>query len=214
MQKTVTALTLLLAFSTCAFAGEVIDSFESSDNSARLAQRGDWTFADGVAACESDPDLYKKYNNHGPIIRWQAEFTDAEIEFEMKASDCQRIVFTLNGDGHVFRMVSFAKTDSSKAKAGKAKRASQQSRLIAWGTKSSKENKGDSTLLEDFPTLDQINDQWVGFSLRVKDGKAQLKLGDASIDLEHVALGRDKKEATLSFAEGSIAIRNFEMSVQ
>ena len=43
-------------------------------------------------------ELYKQFKNRGPIMKWPREFNDAEIQFEMKAMNCPRVVFTLNGD--------------------------------------------------------------------------------------------------------------------
>lgn len=203
-----TVFALLAAFillSTSAPAKEFVDSFQSDANPDRRAERGAWVFKNGEASCVADPELYKKFKNHGPIIRWSGDFKKVDVELEMKATDCQRVVFTLNGDGHVFRVIL----------AGRPVKEGQRavtSRLIAWAEKSSKENKGDTTKPKGLPNLDAIDTKWVKLNLSIKGQTGELSIGDFKTTLDHAALARDKNSITLSFASGDIAIRNVKVN--
>ena len=188
-------------------ADDYTDDFSSKQDDARKALRGDWKFEKNQASCVADPELYKKYNNHGPILRWNKDFTDGDVQLEMKASDCQRLVFTLNGDGHVFRV---SMIDTSKPANPNAKRK-PTSRLIAWATKSSKTNKGDSFKPEGLPGVNDLNDKWVTLHLKVKGEQADLTIGEFKTQLKHPALARKKSEVTISFAEGQLAVKNFRL---
>ena len=43
------------------FSNDLIDPFTAKKFETRKAERGDWSFQDGVASVVSDPVLYKKY---------------------------------------------------------------------------------------------------------------------------------------------------------
>jgi hypothetical protein len=98
-----------------AWADEFVDDFADAKLEGRLAERGEWKFASGIASCVADPELYEQFKNHGPILKWPREFNDATIEFEMKPTDCQRVVFTLNGEGHIFRVTLANETHDAPA---------------------------------------------------------------------------------------------------
>ena len=114
--NTVRFLLASLFISTQAvLAGDFVDDFAGAQLEGRLAERGDWKFENGIASCVADPNLYKQFKNHGPILKWPREFNDATIELEMKATDCQRVVFTLNGEGHIFRVALADETPDAPA---------------------------------------------------------------------------------------------------
>lgn len=186
---------------------ELVDDFRGAKLQGRLAERGAWQFRDGIASCIADPELYKKFKNHGPILKWPREFDDAKIEFEMKAKDCGRVVFTLNGDGHVFRVTLADQRED--APAGKSK---VPTRIIAWATKSSKQNKGDTIQPEGMPNLPAVNGKWVPVQLSLNGKHATLKIGDFHTKIDHPALARDKNMVMLTFAHGKLSVRNFRMS--
>ena len=98
------SLFTLFSLST-AFADGFKDDFSDSKLKTRQALRGEWTFQDGTAHCVADPELYKKFANHGPILRWPAKFTNGTLEFEFQPKGCERVIVTLNEKGHVFRML-------------------------------------------------------------------------------------------------------------
>ena len=188
-------------------AGGFIDAFADPADKVRLLERGKWTLSEGTASCISDPELYKKYANHGPIVRWSQDFTEGSIEFEMKSSGCQRVVFTLNGDGHVFRVITAGKTDKLPAGVKPA-----TSRIIAWPTKSSKTNKGDALKPKGLPDLDSVSDKWTKVKLEIKGDAGTLAIGDWETALKHPALAREKSSITLSFAFGELAVRNVKVA--
>ncbi len=125
----------------------------------------------------------------------------------MKAENCGRVVFTLNGDGHIFR-VTLA-DERPDAPAGKSK---VPTRLIAWTTKSSKQNKGDSIKPERMPDLPAVNGKWVRMQLTVKGKRASLTIGDFRTEINHAALARDKNMVLLTFAHGKLSVRKFRIT--
>lgn len=207
MMKLIFTILFLLTLVQAACAGEFIDDFSAAQLEGRRAERGEWKFENGEASAVADPELYKQFKNHGPILKWPVEFNDAAIEFEMKAMNCQRVVFTLNGEGHIFR-VTLA-DENAEATAGPSK---VPTRIIAWATQSSKDNKGDTIVPEGLPDLPKINDNWVKVRLHVKGNRGDLTIGDFNTKITHAALARDKNMVMLSFAHGALAVRNFRMT--
>jgi hypothetical protein len=194
-----THLVILFSLILPLSAAPIKDSF--ADGSLHEATRGKWTYAEKVASCTSDPELYKKFKNHGPIIRWSSEFVDGSTSFDFKPTDCQRLVFTFNGDGHIFRVILM---DAQKT--GRK----VTSRILAWAEKSSKTNKGTTINPEGLPNLPALDKKWTKLSIVVNDGSADLTLGDFKTTLKHPALKRAKNSITLSFASGKIDMRNFK----
>ena len=172
----------------------------------RRAARGQWTFANHEATCVADPEQFKEFNNHGPILTWPYQFTDGTVEMEIKPVDCQRVVFTLNGDGHVFRVTL---ADLREDAPGGTSRV--PNRLIAWATKSSKENKGDTIVPNGMPDLPAVNNQWVKLKLVIHGGTAKLNIGDFETELKHPALSREKTNVTITFAYGKMSVRNVKI---
>ena len=182
----------------------LVDNFGDAKFKGRQAERGSWQFKDGFASCVADPVLYKKFKNHGPILKWPRKFEDAKIQFEMKAKDCQRVVFTLNGDGHIFRVTLADERPDAPAGTSKV-----PTRLIAWATKSSKQNKGDTIKPKGMPDLTDVNDEWVTVKLDVKGTQAVLSIGEFQTEIRHAALAREKNMIMLTFAHGEIEVRKF-----
>lgn len=206
--KTIIRISIVLLIAPpFVIAEEFVDDFRSAKLEGRFAERGEWKFETGIASCVSDPDLYKKYKNHGPILKWPCEFNDATIQFEMKATDCQRVVFTLNGDGHIFRTtLADERPDAPAGTSG------VPTRVIAWATKSSKQNKGDTIKPQNMPDLPAVNGKWVPVKLDVKGKRAVLTIGEFQTEINHAALTRDKTMVMLTFAHGEVSVRNFRMS--
>lgn len=196
LQRALGTLVCALMLSTPAGADGFVDDFSNPKLKTRQALRGAWTFNDGVAHCVSDPELYKKFANHGPILRWPAEFTDGTIEFEFQPKDCQRVIITLNEQGHVFRML-FHEPD--------------RSRFFGWIGKSSKTNKPKTVAKEGVPSIDQINGKWIKAKLQFKGDTATITYGDYSEELTHPSIGRKKGEFTISFASGELSVRNVRL---
>ena len=199
--KTITCICIALLNGVPVVAAtEFVDDFRTAELQGRLAERGEWQFRDGIARCTGDPHLYRQFKNHGPILKWPREFNDLAIEFEMKAIDCQRVVFTLNGEGHIFRVTL---ADG---------RSKVPTRLIAWATQSSKQNKGDTIKPKRMPDLSAVNGRWVRVQLKVKGRRATLTIGDFETEITHAALGRDKNMVMLTFAHGELSVRRFRMT--
>ena len=207
MKTTSFLFALLLMLSPLTAGEEFVDQFNQTQQEGRLAERGDWKFQNGIASCVADPVLYKQYKNHGPILKWPREFNDCTVQFEMKAKDCQRVVFTLNGDGHVFRV-----TLADERPDAPAGTSNVPTRVIAWATRSSKQNKGDTIKPKEMPDLPAVNGKWVPVKLSVKGRQAALQIGDFQTEIPHAALARDKNMVMLTFAHGQLAVRNFRMS--
>ncbi len=208
--KTIRLILTALLLNTAAIrAGEFVDDFARANLAGRLAERGEWKFKNHTASCVADPELYKKFKNHGPILKWPREFNDAVIGFEMKASDCQRVVFTFNGDGHIFRVTLADETPQSKSGPSKV-----PTRLIGWATQSSKENKGDTLAAKGLPDVPAINGKWMPMKLTVTSDQADLVIGDFKTTIRHPSLARDKNMVMLTFAHGALAVRNFRMTTQ
>ncbi|WP_372717475.1 hypothetical protein [Novipirellula sp.] len=207
MKTLLAVATAVLFVSSFVSAEEFVDDFSAVELEGRVAERGEWQFQNGIASCVADPDLYKQFKNHGPILKWPRQFNDATIEFEMKPTNCQRVAFTLNGDGHIFRVTLADETPGAPAGTSKV-----PTRIIAWATQSSKQNKGETIKPETLPDLPAINGKWVKMKLEVKGNRATLSIGDFQTELEHAALARDKNMVMLTFAHGEIAVRNFRMT--
>lgn len=174
----------------------ISDDFSDPKLKSRKALRGDWKFQNKIASCVADPELYKKFKNHGPILRWPAEFTNGTLEFEFQPKKCQRIVITLNEKGHVFRM-------SFKEK--------NQSRFFGWIGESSKTNKPKTVAQKGVPSLEKLNGKWVKSKIVFRGDKADVVFGDYKTTLNHKSIGRKKGEFTISFAEGELAVRNVRL---
>ncbi|MGB0578681.1 MAG: hypothetical protein ACPGVU_03165 [Limisphaerales bacterium] len=195
--KNISRLFALLLLPTLGAAAGVRDGFDSAKHPQRQALRGEWKFADQTAFCVSDPDDYKKYKNHGPILRWPCKFIDGTVEFEIKPKDCQRIVITLNEEGHVFRI---------------SLNDEQRTRIFGWIGRSSKTNKPKTIAQDGVPTAKAISGQWVKGRLVFKGDVAQVKIGDYSARLKHASIGRKKGEFTISFALGECSFRNVSVT--
>lgn len=174
------------------------DDFSDAKLKTRQALRGEWKFENGIAHCVSDPELYKKFANHGPILRWPAEFTDGTLEFEFQPKDCERVVITLNEKGHVFRM-SFHEP--------------KKTRFFGWIGQSSKTNKPKVVTQDGIPSINDLNGKWVKAKIVFQGNSADVTYGDYHSKLKHECIGRKKGEFTISFASGEISVRNVKLTV-
>lgn len=173
------------------------DDFSDAKMQARQALRGEWKFEEGVARCVADPELYRKFENHGPILRWPAEFTNGTLEFEFQPKKCERVMITLNEKGHVFRMLFHepAKT-----------------RFFGWVGQSSKTNKPKTIAKDGVPSIDDLDGKWIKSKIVFRGETAEIMYGDYKATLKHEAIARKKGEFTISFASGEIGVRNVRLS--
>lgn len=193
---------------------EFVDTFVSKELKGRefVAPRGEWTFESGIASATSTVELLKKNTIHGPNIKWHVDFTEGSIEFEMKPEDCQRVTFTLNGGGHIFRWVSTARQPGSVYDEQNCEK--YRHTLIAWATKSSKQNEGEFIDAKPIKHLSELQNRWTKVSLNIDGDSGTFQVGDDVHRLSHAALKRLKTNIVLSFGYGKLSIRNFRYSVQ
>lgn len=188
-----------ILFSSTANADGFVDEFEKSKRKGRTAARGEWQFKDGMATCKADPELYKKFKNHGPILRWPASFKNGTIDFQMRPKECQRVVLTLNEKGHVFRIAL------SNPKA---------TRIFGWIGKSSKENKPKTIAKDGVPSIKELDGEWVPIKLAFQDDKLKVKIGQYEATLTHESIARQKGEFTISFASGELDIKPVTLKIE
>ena len=181
---------------------DITDNFDALEKEGRLLQRGEWHLKDGVAHVESSEEIYKKYNNHGPIIKWSEAFVDGVLEVDFKPTDVNRVVFTYNGDGHIFR-ITFAKLPEPGAK-----KVFVTTRMIAWAEKSSKQNKGTTIKPVNMPELSDLNKKWNHLKFSCIKGKGVLEMGDFVYEFEHEALKRKKTQIMVSIGLGTLSVKN------
>ncbi|TWU06357.1 hypothetical protein [Stieleria varia] len=198
MTKLLLILTLCLMTIPTAPAEELRDDFSDPKMKGRAALRGDWKFENNSASCVADPELYKKYDNHGPILRWPVEMTDGTVEFEFQCSDVERLVLTFNKEGHVLRMGFNAPGKSS---------------IFGWIGQSSKENKPKTIVKEGVPSMQDLNGRlWSVCKIAIKGDEADVMIGNYKTKIKHPSIAREKGEFTISFASGKFAVRDFRVT--
>jgi hypothetical protein len=208
MKLTFTTLLLILVASTLtaaepqttthslklAKAGATLlaDDFTQAEKANRRLTRGDWTVKDGIASCQQDDELFKKYNNHGPAIWYDVEFQDAVVRFDfLPSTDCKQFVFTINGKpGHVFRFVmNEAGTDVRAWNADhKAKQLSKNGPALRKG-------------------------QWTPVTVEIVGSKASVQIGDSyHTQIEDPSYAAAKNVVGVSFHYGNVKLRNFSVA--
>lgn len=186
-------LFLLLALSSV-LAGDaplLRDDFSAARLDQRRALRGDWKFADQTATCTQDDELYKKNKDHGPIIFYDLNYTDASIRFAVKPdSSTQSVVFTANGgEAHLFRLVF--------GKAGMAVRA-----FPAAG----KDHK--AVALANEAAVKLKAGEWNDVSIEMRGGNATVKVGAFTRTYEHASIGLQKVNLSVGFSFGTLSIKD------
>lgn len=187
-------LLLLLLATTSALAGDAVllkDDFSTPKLEHRRASRGDWKFADHAATCTQDDELFKKNQDHGPIIFYDLAYTDAAIRFAVKPdSNTKSVVFTANGaDGHVFRIVF------SQAGAG-----------IRAFPPEHKDHK--SIALGNEKELKLKPDVWTPVQIELRGPKATLKIGEFTQTYEHASIARAKTNLSVGFSFGTLSVKD------
>ena len=192
MRSLLSSLLFLLPSLALADAPLLQDDFTAPKLEARRASRGDWKYADKVATCTQDDELYKKYQNHGPIIFYDLAYTDATIQFAFKADAATKsVVFTANGeDGHIFRVVFGAKGASIRAFPPEGK---EEHTSIAAGTE---------------PELALKAGEWNQISVELRGSKATLKVGDFSKTYDHASYARSKTNLSVGFSFGTVNVKD------
>lgn len=170
----------------------VEDTYRAETLDGRRPTRGPWKIADGVAQCTQDDELFKKFKDHGPVVWYDAKFTDAAIHFEFKPEKAKTFVFTVNGtEGHVFRFVSSAAGTTIIAFPPNPEHKSQAL------------ERGGPKLREG---------EWTKVSVELRGAKAVVRIGDEyKAEVEHASLARPKTVVGLGFSFGSLSLRNFRI---
>lgn len=181
------------ARATAAEAAPLVeDSYKAETLDGRRPTRGPWRIADGVAQCTQDDELYKKFKDHGPVVWYDAKFTDATIRFGFKPEKAKTFVFTVNGaEGHVFRFVSSATGTTILAFPPNPEHKSQAL------------ERGGPKLREG---------EWTKVSVELRGPKAVVSIGDDyQAEVEHASLARPKVVVGLGFSFGALSLRNFRI---
>lgn len=192
-------LSLMMASASVSLADsfEIVDTFDKRKNPDRAMSRGEFEVSDGILTVGHSPELYAKYKNHGPIVIYKGNFTDAETRLKFKltqaegSDDPARGAFTFDGEsGHVLRVFT---------------RTNQPGRVAVW-------NEGDEkpTMLSvDLPKIE--SGKWYELSVVVKGDQATIKLGDKTASVQHAALTRLKTNAKYSSAFATLHLDEFSI---
>lgn len=180
---------LLLVSCLPVFAGPVFkDDFSNPKLAERKAARGPWKFANGIATCTQDDELFRKFKDHGPIIFYDVPHQNAKIRFAFKAEACRTVVFTANGEkGHVFRFVASAAGTSIRA------------------FPPGDEHK--SVELAKGPALKL--GEWVEVAVELNGSKAVVSIGkDFTQTVESPHLAAAKANISVGFSFGTLSVRD------
>jgi hypothetical protein len=159
---------------------------------ARRATRGPWKIADGTAVCAQDDELFKKFKDHGPVIWYDAKFTDAVIKFAFKPEKAKTFVFTVNGpEGHVFRFIS---TDRGTNIVAFPPSADHKSKPLDRGGPKLKEG------------------QWTPVTVELRGTKAVVRIGEYKAEVEDPSLSGQKVVVGLGFSFGTVALKDFSLT--
>lgn len=184
---------LLLLLTTAALAADaplLKDDFSTPKLATRRASRGEWKFADNAATCTQDDELYKKNKDHGPILFYDLAYTDAAIRFAVKPDAANKaVVFTANGEGHVFRLVFSG--------AGMGVRAfppeSKVHKSISLGNEAAVKLKAG---------------EWTNVSVELRGSKATVKVGEFTKTYEHASIARAKSNLSVGFSYGTVSVKD------
>ncbi|MCC9608480.1 DUF1080 domain-containing protein [Blastopirellula sp. JC732] len=166
------------------------DHFVSPKHPARRAARGDWQVKEGVISCPFDQELYKKFKDHGPIVFYDLAYRDAVIRFSFKATESTIVTFTENNaEGHVFRIIMRPEGYNVRAFPPEGEKHSIQAAA------------GKEALFQ--------SGEWVDMQVTSKGEEVTVKIGDKfEQTFRHTSYGRDKKNFSVSFNEGTFALKD------
>lgn len=180
------------------------DDFTVEDYPTRKALRGNWEIVDEeeVASVAHDDELYKKYKNHGPIMVYEVDHTNAIATVEFKPIDCRTVVFTMDAaeGGHAFRV---------KLRTQGKEKGGASSSIVTYGPKPDEGKPETFVLSEEVPKLK--NGEWNRIEVAVSGPEATVRVGDKTIHVEHPQIARKKNIVKLGFAFGSLSIRSFQL---
>ncbi|MBX7122168.1 MAG: hypothetical protein K1X42_08555 [Opitutaceae bacterium] len=187
-----------LAIGVAALSGRagvlVEDKFTALNREHRdlSPSRGIWNIADGMATCTQDDALYKKNQDHGPVIWYDVAFTDGTVRFAYKPQKTKAFFFTLNNErGHVFR---FVQNDAGLSVRG-------------WPTPGPGA-KPVSYLPPGTKTPALRHGEWAQVELKFEGNRCVLSIGDFKQTLEHPAIAQTKNKLGLGFSFGALSVRD------
>ena len=169
----------------------VADDFAEKQMAKRVFLRGEWTVANGVASVVQDDEIYRKFNNHGPIIRYDFPFEDAIINFDYKGNGMRAFHCTVNGDDKwgLFRLGMNP----------------TQSRLWTWV-----DGEG-VNLFDGGPSLK--DDEWVSVTIEFCGDTVAVYVGDEfQKTVTHSNFAKPKLFTGVRHAFGSFNMRNFSIT--
>jgi hypothetical protein len=191
MKSLLVALALSAPLLSIAGTPPYSDDFSAAEKESRRLTRGPWIVKDKVATCQQDDELYKKFKDHGPVIWYDLDFTDATIRFSMKAEETVKtFVFTINGkDGHIFRFVNRPNGTLIKA--------------------FHHEGEPDGILERRGPEMKF--GEWIDVAVALKGETANVKIGDYEFTGSHPAIQQDKTTIGLGFSFGAMSFKDFRV---
>lgn len=184
-------ITLLLTAPLLLLAGAppYSDNFSTAEKESRRLTRGFWEVKDNIATCQQDDELYRKYKDHGPVIWYDLDFTDATIRFSMKADEkVKTFVFTINGkDGHIFRFVHRPNGTLIKAF----------------------HHEGEPGGILERKGPEMKAGEWTDVVVSLKGETAIVKIGEYEFTGTHPAIAEAKTTIGLGFSFGTVAVKDF-----
>lgn len=191
-------LLLCLALVTNLLQAETLvdDKFAEASLPGRRMMRGDWKLTDGAATCTQNDELFKKYKDHGPVMWYDAAFTNGSVKFAFRPQGAKTFVFTVNNDkGHVFRFVMTPDGLSVRA----------------WPTQGH-ETKALS-LLSPKPGSPALKDgEWLPVDITFTGKTCTLKVGSFTQSFENEAIALPKTVIGLGFSFGTLSVRDVQVT--
>lgn len=171
------------------------DDFSLAKHKDRAATRGDWQVTDGTISVTQDPELYKKFANHGPLLAYPIPHDDAEARVEFRPSGCKSVVFTMDAEsGHAFRIVLPVERPGV---------------VFGYDPQPGEDRPKAHPLSRELPSL--TDDTWTSLRARVVGDTASVKIGDQNFKVSHPSIDQVKTTVKIGFAFGSLQVRKFEL---
>lgn len=184
---------LSLTFLSPLYAEVIIDDDYSSEKlDSRQVARGDWKVKDNSISAPFDEALYKKYNDHGPMVRYSFDSTsDLTIEMEVMMSGISKLCFQVdNAEGHLLKAIVNG-TGKGSVRGFKGK----ESEVLGKITGSVKENV------------------WVPVKLSFSGNKLTFSINGSKPQVfEHPAFQKGKSKFVYKFVKGHLSARKLQVS--
>lgn len=183
----------LFLLSTILSAEVIInDDYSSEKLASRQSARGDWKVKDSTISAPFDEALYKKFNDHGPMVRYSFDSSnDLTIEMEVMMSGISKLCFQVdNGEGHLLKAIING-TGKGSVRGFKGK----ESDVIGKIKGSVKENV------------------WIPVKLTFSGNKLTFSLNGGKPKIfEHPAFQKGKSKFVYKFEKGRLSARKLQIS--